>query len=619
MSYLVLARKWRPRRFSELVGQAHIRRALTNALSAGRLHHAYLFTGTRGVGKTTLARILAKCLNCATGVTAEPCGTCEPCRAIDEARFVDLLEVDAASRTKVEQTRELLEDVPYAPVQGRFKIYLIDEVHMLSDKSFNALLKTLEEPPDHVKFLLCTTDPQRLPVTVLSRCLQFALKAMRPDEIAAHLRAVVDREGVGAESSALALLAEAADGSMRDALSLLDQAIAFADGQIIASDVETLLGAVSIQQVRALLEAILDSDGARLLAGVEALAAQGADFGQAHARMIKLLHRICVQQSVAAAGADDELAVLAGQVDPAEVQLHYQIAVDARQDLETAADPRIAFEMMVLRMLAFRPLPGLVASEVPEHPVPAAQGPGEREAPAPGAHGNRPRADTRTAPSEPARGSSRPHGHVAHRAVDDRATPARAGTRDEAPAPAVEPSARAGPAPLAVAEPGPAHGQHSEAGLARDWATLVPQLGLSAMEFQLASNSEVLRAEDGQIQLLLDQRLGSLRRERIVTAIQAALARHLGRAVRLEVIVGEPKAATPAALEQSQQRAREASLREAVASDPMVAGLRERFDARIIDIVPADGTGNPQAGPSERSGLAGSAADADPSSRESTR
>lgn len=366
MSYQVLARKWRPQNFHELVGQAHVQRALVNALDQGRLHHAYLFTGTRGVGKTTLARILAKCLNCIAGgdgdegVTSTPCGQCANCRAIEEGRFVDLIEVDAASRTKVEDTRELLDNVQYAPTQGRYKVYLVDEVHMLSTSSFNALLKTLEEPPPHVKFLLATTDPQRLPATVLSRCLQFTLKHMLPERIVEHLEKVLLAEGIVFENSALWLLGKAAQGSMRDAMSLTDQAIAFGQGAVHHADVAAMLGTLDHRHVLALAEALADTKVSRLLTEVQALSEQAPDFAAVLDDLSGILHRLAVAQMLPAAvdnshGDRDMLLALAARFTAEDVQLYYQIALQGRADMANAPDRRSALEMTLLRMLAFRP------------------------------------------------------------------------------------------------------------------------------------------------------------------------------------------------------------------------------------------------------------------------
>ncbi|WP_449434164.1 DNA polymerase III subunit gamma/tau [Pseudomonas putida] len=360
MSYQVLARKWRPRSFREMVGQAHVLKALINALDNQRLHHAYLFTGTRGVGKTTIARIIAKCLNCETGITSTPCGTCSVCREIDEGRFVDLIEIDAASRTKVEDTRELLDNVQYAPSRGRFKVYLIDEVHMLSTHSFNALLKTLEEPPPYVKFILATTDPQKLPATILSRCLQFSLKNMSPERVVEHLSHVLAAENVPFEADALWLLGRAADGSMRDAMSLTDQAIAFGEGKVLAADVRAMLGSLDHGQVYGVLQALLEGDARALLEAVRNLAEQGPDWSGVLAEMLNVLHRVAIAQALPEAvdngqGDRDRVLALASALPAEDVQFYYQMGLIGRRDLPLAPDPRGGFEMVLLRMLAFRP------------------------------------------------------------------------------------------------------------------------------------------------------------------------------------------------------------------------------------------------------------------------
>jgi DNA polymerase-3 subunit gamma/tau len=360
MSYLALARKWRPRSFAELVGQEHVRQALGNALAQGRVHHAFLFTGTRGVGKTTIARILSKCLNCETGVTATPCGKCGSCKEIDEGRFIDLIEVDAASRTKVDDTRELLENVQYAPTRGRYKVYLVDEVHMLSTHSFNALLKTLEEPPPHVKFLLATTDPQKLPVTVLSRCLQFNLKRLPIALIAEHLNKVLDAEKIAHDATAVKLLAQSADGSMRDALSLTDQLIAFGGGKVEESGARAMLGTIDRDHVARIARALASGDAPALLATARSLEEFSPDYGQVLDDLAALLTRVSILQLVPAYEGDElfdpallrELAAVLGAED---LQLYYQTAILGRRDLGFAPDPRTGFEMTLVRMLAFRP------------------------------------------------------------------------------------------------------------------------------------------------------------------------------------------------------------------------------------------------------------------------
>ncbi len=360
MSYQVLARKWRPKRFQEMVGQEHVLKALVNALDDDRLHHAYLFTGTRGVGKTSIARLFAKSLNCEVGVSSDPCGQCSACREIAEGRFVDLIEVDAASRTKVEDTRELLENVQYAPTHGRYKVYLIDEVHMLSTHSFNALLKTLEEPPPHVKFLLATTDPQKLPVTILSRCLQFNLKNMIPERIVEHLRFVLGEENIPFEDPALWLLARSADGSMRDGMSLTDQAIAFGAGKITTLDVQAMLGSIDQLLVSRLVECLSARDAKALLDAVAELAQFSPDYASVLGDMISLLHRIAIAQVLPEAadnslGDREQILALAGRLTAEDVQLYYQIALLGRRDLPYVPDAREGLEMVLLRMLAFRP------------------------------------------------------------------------------------------------------------------------------------------------------------------------------------------------------------------------------------------------------------------------
>jgi len=361
MSYQVLARKWRPQAFADVVGQEHVLTALANGLSLGRIHHAYLFSGTRGVGKTTIARLLAKGLNCETGITATPCGQCDNCREIEQGRFVDLIEIDAASRTKVEDTRDLLDNVQYAPARGRFKVYLIDEVHMLSRHSFNALLKTLEEPPSHVKFLLATTDPQKLPVTILSRCLQFHLKALDVDQIRQQLEHVLKQEQIESETRALQLLARAADGSMRDALSLTDQAIAMGQGAVTSSTVSVMLGTLDDEQPLGLLEALVEGDGQQVMNLLSQAASRGVEWEALLVEMLRLLHQIAMVQLLPASLNDDDessalrLRELARVVPPADLQLYYQTLLMGRKDLPIAPDRRMGVEMTLLRALAFHP------------------------------------------------------------------------------------------------------------------------------------------------------------------------------------------------------------------------------------------------------------------------
>ncbi|QNK31493.1 DNA polymerase III subunit gamma/tau [Serratia sp. JUb9] len=385
MSYQVLARKWRPQTFADVVGQEHVLTALANGLSLGRIHHAYLFSGTRGVGKTTIARLLAKGLNCETGITATPCGQCDNCREIEQGRFVDLIEIDAASRTKVEDTRDLLDNVQYAPARGRFKVYLIDEVHMLSRHSFNALLKTLEEPPEHVKFLLATTDPQKLPVTILSRCLQFHLKALDVEQIRNQLETVLQAESITSDARALQLLARAADGSMRDALSLTDQAIAMGQGQVTAATVSQMLGTLDDEQPLAILEALVTADGEKVMAQVAQAASRGVDWENLLVETLALLHRIAMVQLLPSvldnhyAAIEQRLRELARTLPPTDVQLYYQTLLIGRKELAYAPDRRMGVEMTLLRALAFHPK-ALIPEPVASAPV-AVQAPQAPQAP----------------------------------------------------------------------------------------------------------------------------------------------------------------------------------------------------------------------------------------------
>jgi DNA polymerase-3 subunit gamma/tau len=526
-TYTALARKWRPRAFAELIGQDHVRRALVNALETGRVHHAFLFTGTRGVGKTTIARILAKCLNCEKGVTPTPCGECASCREIDAGRFVDLIEVDAASRTKVDDTRELLDNVQYAPTRGRYKVYLIDEVHMLSTHSFNALLKTLEEPPPHVKFLLATTDPQKLPVTVLSRCLQFNLKRIPLTQIAGHLRAILEKEGIGFEPAGLALVAQAADGSMRDGLSLLDQLIAFGGGRAGEAEARAMLGTISRDHVLQLAERLAAADAAELMRYARSLEEWAPDYAQVLDELGSLLARIALKQVVKDFDGDDLYAPelldrLAQAIAPEDVQLYYQTAIIGRRDLALAPDPRTGFEMALLRMVAFRPQAAAAAAS-----------------PAAPAARTRPPASAPASPGAAAAANPRP----------------LQSDRDALPG-ALDPSSAA-----------------------QDWAAILSALDLQGAARQLAAHCVLVGREGAVVRLALDPRSKFMRTAAVEEKLAQALARHYGEPIRLEFTTVIGQAETPAqAGERATQEEAEAA-RRAFESDPGVQGFRERFGA----------------------------------------
>ena len=526
MSYVVLARKWRPKSFADMVGQEHVLRALTNALDNDRVHHAFLFTGTRGVGKTTIARILAKSLNCETaGVSSHPCGRCAACREIDEGRFVDLIEVDAASRTKVDDTRDLLDNVQYAPTRGRYKVYLIDEVHMLSNHSFNALLKTLEEPPPHVKFLLATTDPQKLPVTVLSRCLQFSLKRLPATLIGERLKTIAEAEKLPFEPAAIALLARAAEGSMRDALSLLDQLIAFGGGRVNEVDARAMLGSIDRGHIARLVDALARGDGAGLLAEVRVLDSDAPDYDRALTELAAFLQRIAIVQIVPEAAAEDEefdageLRRMAQAISPEDAQLYYQIAIGGRRDLNMAPDPRLGFEMTLLRMLAFRP-------DSAQQPVKSDVA---RKAAAPSATGG-----------------------VAQQAAP---TPAVA--------PGTPPSIRLVSVDVA------------------NWPALVEAAALSGMVRQFALNCVPAGFENDVLTLRIEPAAADRRTKPIDEKLVQGLSRYFTRDIRVVFEISEAELASPArqrALAEQERIARAASAFE---SDPVVKGLRERFGADV--------------------------------------
>ena len=535
MSYTALARKWRPKKFSELTGQEHVRRALVNALESGRVHHAFLFTGTRGVGKTTIARILAKCLNCETGVRAEPCGVCASCLEIDAGRFPDLIEVDAASRTKVDDTRELLDNVQYAPTRGRYKVYLVDEVHMLSAHSFNALLKTLEEPPPHVKFLLATTDPQKLPATVLSRCLQFNLKRLPAADIAARLKRILEEEGVAFDAAGLKLVAQAADGSMRDALSLLDQLIAFGGGRAGEAEARAMLGTISRDHVLRIAQLLAEADGAALVSCARSLEEFAPDYAQVLDELAALLVRVGLRQAVSDYEGDELYAPellerLARALSPEDVQLFYQTAIIGRRDLPLAPDPRTGFEMTLLRMIAFRPAGEWLTSR-------------------PGA-------------ADPA---------------------ARAGGSITAAGASPGSAAAAGGTSGAAGAAGRGEGAGTTGSSGGDsWAAIVNALELSGAARQLASHCVLVGRQGPVVRLALDARNQPVRTPAQEERLAQALSRYFGEPVRLEFQVLSAGAETPALLARRVSEQELAAARRAFDAEPGVQGLRERFGATVL-------------------------------------
>jgi DNA polymerase-3 subunit gamma/tau len=559
MSYQALARKWRPKRFADLVGQDHVVRALTNALERGRLHHAYLLTGTRGVGKTTIARLLAKSLNCATGVTATPCGVCPACIDIDAGRFVDLLELDAASNTGIDNMREILDNARYAPTVGRYKVYLIDEVHMLSKAAFNSMLKTLEEPPEHVKFILATTDPQKIPVTVLSRCLQFNLKVLPAAQIAARLADILRAEDIAFDDSALALIAHSARGSMRDALSVLDQAIAYGAGEVREAVVRTMLGAVDAEYAYRIVDALLAGDGKALLAEAAVLSERSLSLSAALDELASLFHGIAVAQTVAGvAEALPDAARIVGYataLTPDAVQLAYQICVQGRADMALAPDEQTGFAMTLLRLLAFEPAAGLSAEAKP--PVRAVA----REA----ASTSGP-----TTSSTPASGSRQGASSNAQVASGSQAT-------SGAPLPAYDSpaEARVAPAPAQSSAAAPAALQIA------DWPAFVAGLKLSGIALQLAAQTELKAIAGNEIVLAVPEAARHLIDKAYTDKLKAALDEVLGRRVRLRFDVDAAVGATLAAQEKRERADVKAKTEAAFRDDPFVQDLLSRFDATI--------------------------------------
>ncbi len=634
MSYQVLARKYRPKSFEALVGQEHVVRALTHALDQQRLHHAYLFTGTRGVGKTTLSRILSKSLNCEAGITAKPCGVCEACTAIDAGRFVDYIEMDAASNRGVDEMAQLLEQAVYAPSNARFKVYMIDEVHMLTNHAFNAMLKTLEEPPEHVKFILATTDPQKIPVTVLSRCLQFNLKQMPPGHIVDHLDSILGQEGIEFDPPALRLLAQGAHGSMRDALSLTDQAIAYAAGKVTLEAVQGMLGALDQSYLIRVLDALAVKDGEGLLGVADEMATRSLSYNAALQDLGTLLHRIALAQTVPAALPDDvpereDILRLAGLFDAEEVQLFYQIAVHGRNELNLAPDEYAGFSMTLLRMLAFRPgvggaeakpvatapalstpAPAARASTAPQAAVPiaaaarpaamsparaaleAARNPGKAQPAAfAGKSPSAPAAPARSAPSAPPPweediplAMERPPFDSAEAAAQKK-TESRATVNNTDLAPAVKESPPAPPAVEAsvvgvgVLSPMPMPSLNWDG----NWPALAAALPLRGVVQQLAQQSELLQCEDNGDGVLIRLRipLETLRSAGAVDKLTAALSEHFGKTVRVSTEIGAVQQ-TANAQAVAEREARQRHAEESLQRDPFVQTLMREFGATIV-------------------------------------
>ncbi|MSP27287.1 MAG: DNA polymerase III subunit gamma/tau [Methylococcales bacterium] len=518
MNYQVLARKWRPHNFTEVVGQEHVVKSLINALQHNRLHHAYLFTGTRGVGKTTIARILAKAMNCENLQDANPCGVCKVCRDLDEGRFLDLIEVDAASRTKVEDTRDLLDNAQYAPNQGRYKVYLIDEVHMLSGHSFNALLKTLEEPPPHVKFLLATTDPHKIPVTVLSRCLQFNLKRLTPSQILTQMEFILHEEKITFEIPALKLLARSADGSMRDGLSLLDQAIVFGNGKVSSEDVNAMLGTVAEQPVEDLLTALARADALAILDKINDIANTQSDFGEVLQQILQVLHRIALVQHLPSAIDPDfdteMLASLAALLTPEDVQLYYQIALMGQKDLELAPDSRSGFEMLMLRMLTFKPI---TSEAIVNKPAPTAI----------------------VKPVAPVTPTATPS------VTTPTITPPVAPARDD-----------------------------------NDWAAIIAQLNLNGMGKALANDCALDSIDDKECRLLIDSNRirGALAEDLLHKALQA----YRGTPLKLVFNSQKTALDTPAVQQLKANENKQQAAIDNIHADKTVQALKQQFDARVL-------------------------------------
>ncbi|MBB5192505.1 DNA polymerase-3 subunit gamma/tau [Silvimonas terrae] len=613
MTYQVLARKWRPRTFAQLVGQEHVIKALSNAFATGRLHHAWLLTGTRGVGKTTIARIMAKSLNCETGVTAEPCGVCSACTQIDAGRFVDLLEIDAASNTGIDNIREVLDNAQYAPTSGRFKVYIIDEVHMLSKSAFNAMLKTLEEPPGHVKFILATTDPQKVPITVLSRCLQFSLRQMTPQQVAGHLHNVLQAEQISFEPASLSLLGHAANGSMRDALSLLDQAIAYGSGEVREEGVRAMLGAVDQGYLFDILRALVAHDGTAMMAAADSISARGLSYESALHELAHVLHQIALAQVVPGALADDlplraDILAMAQALPAEETQLYYQIAIHGRRDLALAPDEYAGFSMSLMRMLAFapttaadnlpvlnstaavRPAPVTAApvaaptTSAPIVPAPMAA-PVAAPVPAPPPVAAAP-APAVAAPAEPAPWEAAPAPASTQQggpAADDMPEPV------EYLEPVSEPDFESAPPvqtrPTAPQEQPPGEAAAVAVSLATfdgDWHGLVVDLRMGAAGM-LAQQAELLSWDNAHFKLRVSDSNRAVATRDFQDKLCELLSRHFGQPVQVSTELIEAVIEhTPAAIMQRAREKRQDEAEQAIQNDPFVQSMVQELGAIVM-------------------------------------
>ena len=584
MSYKVLARKWRPGSFTDVVGQEHILQSLSHALDSDRLHHALLFTGTRGVGKTTIARILAKALNCEEGISSTPCGKCASCMAVDEGRFIDLIEVDAASRTKVDDTRELLDNVQYLPTSGRYKVYLIDEVHMLSRSSFNALLKTLEEPPDHVKFLLATTDPQKLPVTVLSRCLQFNLKRLDPDQIKSQLVRILEAEKIESENEALDLLARSADGSMRDGLSLLDQAIAFGAGKVVKDDVRKMLGSIEQQYIHALIESLANNDTEGMFQAIDDAADRSPDFIMVLDEMIGSFYQLSLAQMapviIEQRSFDRQwLEQTSNKFSAEQLQLNYQICLTGKRDLPLAPDSRTGFEMLMLRLLAFRP-------DTSAQPVDRSGSQAEEKPSVPGISRAQQRIDQPVTGQNTAASETKDKSYTSTKrntgyppTVSDSTYP-----ESDSQAELVQPGFT-GNNP-AISEPSPASVNPGKLSVSdssgkMNWSVLVESLPVTGLTKQLALHMAPSLWDEAHLELLVDVEQEAIhsatREEELISVLQE----NLGENIKISIRIDRPLAETPAQQKQRQAREKQQAAEESIMSDPSVAKMVDAFGASV--------------------------------------